>query len=299
MFGPRRPRRRRRRPRGTHHGDQDYWNPDIQALVPGRQSGYYGHEDLGEMTGPEFYPDPLTGRVNTGHNHDFTPRSRTRGGNRNRSRGWSINENITENITDGRGSTSAWASVNDSLCSFEVWNNGRLVASSRRPMGEGAGIRQIRHPAGSVDIYFGGDCNDLVNPGGFGGRRLRVRGCRRHGARSRAGFGGMPGGGFDCFGPDCDDDAFLDMFDDLDLSDYSDDFGGRGSSAAWGEDPFSGTRGPGRGGRRGGRESRHDSGESDDDGDEGGDDGVAGGRPSRRGGHDHQLVVREPGRRRW
>ncbi|ETI26538.1 hypothetical protein G647_03315 [Cladophialophora carrionii CBS 160.54] len=274
MFGPRRPRRRRR-PRGIRHGEEDYWNPDIAALVPGRQSGYYGHGDLGEMTGPEFYLDPLTGRVNTGHNHDFTPRSRTRGGNRNRSRGWSINENTTENITDGR------------------------VASSRRPMGEGVGIRQIRRPAGVVDIHIGGEFDGFASPGGFGGRRLRVRGRGGHGARSRGGFGGMPGGGFDCFGPDCDDDPFLDMFDDLDLSDYSDDFGGGGTSGAWGEDPYSGTRGPGRVGRGGAGASRHGGGESDDDCDDENEDGVAGGHESRRGAGDHQLVVRGPGRRRW
>ncbi|EXJ56448.1 hypothetical protein A1O7_06792 [Cladophialophora yegresii CBS 114405] len=273
MFGPRRPRRHRR-PRGTRHGEDDHWDPEIGALVPGCDSGYFGHGDLGEMPGPEFYPDPYTRRVNRGHNHDFTPRSRTRGPRGgNRAGGRSSNENITY----GGGHTSARATANDGSSSYEVWNNGHLVASSRHP-GMGGG-RRIR-VTGGVEINLGGGhFGGSGGPGGFGGRHHHR--CRRHGChsgRSRGGMGRMLGGGFGFLGSDGEDE-FLDMFDDLDLedsdSDYSDDFGGRGGSGAWGEDPFSGTGGSGRGGRRGAGGSRQGGGESGDD--EGDEDGVDGG----------------------
>jgi hypothetical protein len=67
-------RRNRRRPRPGRDGG-DYWDPESNALVPGSPSsaGYFGHGDLGDMGGPEFYPDPHSGRPNPGRNHDFTP----------------------------------------------------------------------------------------------------------------------------------------------------------------------------------------------------------------------------------
>ncbi|OQV02243.1 hypothetical protein CLAIMM_07477 [Cladophialophora immunda] len=228
---PRRGRPPGRRPRPPRDRSCSTCGENHQGDGAGQLPGYFGHGNLGEMDGPEFYPDPVTGRPNG-------PRWGRRG-----NRGIGPQGNTNQDVV-----ANAWGSGNDS--GFEVWNNGQLVASGGDRLGRGAG------PQGRGDFAFDFDdegyySDDLDEFGGgpFGrGPPLGPagdpfgRGPRRGPGRfpPSMGLDGIPPWLFDEFGGDDDD------FDDHGMMGP---FGVRSPGRRGG--------GPGRSGRSGVRVTRH------------------------------------------
>ncbi|OAP57175.1 hypothetical protein AYL99_07913 [Fonsecaea erecta] len=190
---------------------------------------------MGELDGPEYYPEPVGGRPND-------PRLGRRG-NRGLS-GTGLQGNIVED-----DNAYAWGVVSDN--GFEVWNNGELVASGGDRLTRGAGRR------GRDDFAFGfgdeeyySDGFDDFGTGTYGrGPPLGSRG-GPFGRGSRRGPGELPPGmEFNHIPP-----WFLDEFDD----DGFDDFQMIG--ALGGRPPRSRGSGPRRGGRGGIRVTRQGGG---------------------------------------
>ncbi|EXJ74573.1 uncharacterized protein A1O5_02869 [Cladophialophora psammophila CBS 110553] len=179
---------------------------------------------MGEMDGPEFYPDPVTGLPNG-------PRWGRRGNGGGRGIGPGRNTNETIN--------SAWAVGNDS--DFEVWNNGRLVASGGDRLTHGGGRRGGEH------LYFDDDFSDDFDDfggGPFERESRRGPGSNPFGGRSPRGRGQLPPGME--FVPPW-------LFDDFD----EDDFHDFEITASFGGMPLGRReRGPRRGGREGIRITR-------------------------------------------
>ncbi|KIX92859.1 uncharacterized protein Z520_11523 [Fonsecaea multimorphosa CBS 102226] len=212
---PRRGRPPGRRPRPPRDGSCSTCGENNQGDGAGQLPGYFGHGNLGEMQGPEFYPDPVTGFPNG-------PRcgSRGNGGGRGIGRRGNNNQSVVAN---------AWGVDNDN--GFEVWNNGQLVASGGGRSTRGTG------PRGGGDIGFDFDDDDSFSDDfdDFGGSPF---GRGPLGRGPRRGPGPFPPG----MGRG-DIPAWLcDEFDDDDFDDFEmvSGFGGRPPA------------GPGIGPRRGG-----------------------------------------------
>ncbi|KAH0829327.1 hypothetical protein FOPE_10621 [Fonsecaea pedrosoi] len=151
---PRRGRPPGRRPHPPRDRSCSTCGENHQGDGAGQLPGYFGHGNLGEVEGPEFYPDPVSG----------WPNGPERGGRGGRGIGFRGNNNNNANV-----SANAWSAANGS--GFEVWNNGRLVASSGDPVTRGAAGQ------GPEDFAFDFDDEDYYSDDldGFGGGLFRRR----------------------------------------------------------------------------------------------------------------------------